>query len=339
MLNAVEYIEKENTIMICRCCGSGEILEIPAQIAGHPVTALADHVFASEASFKLRRAAKRIAVPSRETGQWTDARDGFQLTDLPAMCSETLQEIVLPDTIESIGEYAFYGCRNLKKLTIPGTVKQLGGGLFVACNHLEEICFRAGTDIIRDVIGDLSYEVEAVIEDADGHVPCRLLFPEYYEDSIENTPARIIEIKFEGTGYRYRQCFAGIQPDLARYDSLFYTASVQELPATVLKMAFDRLCYPLQLSEESRRSYMQYLQDHAKETAAFCLDKAAERIAGKDPAEVIRFLCANGYFNEERFNVFLQTASANENPEAVSILMDHRRSTVRGKKIREKYDL
>ena len=338
MLEAIAYIQHQDAVAICRCFGSGEVLEVPGEIAGFPVTGLADHVFAAEASFKLRGERMFLAVQNELTGKW---EPGTADTPDPAaaMCAGGLCEIALPDSVESIGEYAFYGCRNLRRLYLPSNLSRLGGGLFVACNHLEEIHFRGEARCIRDVIGDLSYETEAVLENPDGSVHYRLLFPEYYEDSIENTPARIIEIKYEGTGYRYRQCFTGTQVDLARYDSLFYSASVQELSGTVQKMAFDRLCYPVMLSKDAQENYLAYLKEHAGETARFCMDRHSGSHAGKNASKLLQILCGYGYFDEDRLNLFLDTAGREGDPEAVSLLMDYRRTHFRKQRTADKYAL
>ena len=41
-----------------------------------------------------------------------------------------LESVILPNTLESIGEYAFAGCSNLKSVTIPASVKEIGAGAF-----------------------------------------------------------------------------------------------------------------------------------------------------------------------------------------------------------------
>ena len=339
MLEVIEYIQHQDAVMVSRCFGSGEILELPGEIAGFPVTGLADHVFAAEASYKLRKEQKLTAVQNAQTGKW-EPGTMMRADPAQALCAGLLQEIALPDTITYVGEYAFYGCRNLKSLYLPSNLKQLGSGVFTACNHLEEIYFRGDADCMRDIIGDLSYEIEVVLENPDGSVKYRLLFPEYYEDSIENTPARIIEIKFEGTGYRYRQCFTGTQVDLARYDSLFYSASVQELSGTVQKMAFDRLCYPFMLSKDAKENYLAYLKEHAGETAQFCLDhQLVNSRAGKNTAQLLLCLCEYGYFDEERLNRFLDKAGREGDPETVSFLMDYRRTHFRKQRTADKYAL
>ena len=70
MLEAIAYIQHQDAVAICRCFGSGEVLEVPGEIAGFPVTGLADHVFAAEASFKLRGERMFLAVQNELTGKW-----------------------------------------------------------------------------------------------------------------------------------------------------------------------------------------------------------------------------------------------------------------------------
>ena len=52
-------------------------------------------------------------------------------------------EIVLPQTITSLGGYAFAYCRKIASVDIPVTVKSLGDGVFYSCDLLDEICIPA----------------------------------------------------------------------------------------------------------------------------------------------------------------------------------------------------
>jgi hypothetical protein len=55
------------------------------------------------------------------------------------------QTTVFPDSIESIGPYAFVGCKDLISLTIPSSVTSIGYGAFYGCNVLTSITFEGTT--------------------------------------------------------------------------------------------------------------------------------------------------------------------------------------------------
>ena len=46
------------------------------------------------------------------------------------------KEIHLPDTLESIGEWAFRDCAGLERLVIPKSVKEIGAESFLGCSNL-----------------------------------------------------------------------------------------------------------------------------------------------------------------------------------------------------------
>ena len=53
-------------------------------------------------------------------------------------CTE-LEEITLPDSLESIGDFAFFGCIGLEKITIPNSVTSIGEDAFRECTELKEM--------------------------------------------------------------------------------------------------------------------------------------------------------------------------------------------------------
>ena len=57
-------------------------------------------------------------------------------------------EIKIPDSVETIGSRAFYGCRNLKKITLPSALKTLSLNTFTYCTSLSDVYLPASlTDI------------------------------------------------------------------------------------------------------------------------------------------------------------------------------------------------
>ena len=55
MLEKIEYIEKNGKAVIYRCYGEGSVVELPSVLRGLPVTELADHCFAGEASVRYKK--------------------------------------------------------------------------------------------------------------------------------------------------------------------------------------------------------------------------------------------------------------------------------------------
>lgn len=54
------------------------------------------------------------------------------------------ETIVLPETLESISDYAFAFCKNLKSVNIPSKVKKIGQNSFTACESLKTITLPEG---------------------------------------------------------------------------------------------------------------------------------------------------------------------------------------------------
>lgn len=345
MIEKIAYIVKNNGAVICRCFGSGAYAEIPSEVDGLPVLELADHCFAPEPSARIPKHQLLYAVREGEkfTAQNRTARAAGAEVPLGTaqaggaeycepLCGDRLKEIYLPDGLRAVGDYSFYNCMQLARIRFPASITRMGGGAFVACNHLQTVVFQtkahsgAGMETedetfssgcLKEVITDISYEIEAELTDREGNLLCALLFPEYYEDSQENTPARIIEIKYEGTGYKYRQSFREKEINLNQYDSLFYLASVQELPSTVLHLALLRLRTPVRMKEQAREEYMAYLKCHADETAEYVLDE--------ENMDLLPVLCDTGFFTADILERFIIKAGEHEKAAAVSLLLDYRR--------------
>ena len=51
----------------------------------------------------------------------------------------SLSEIVIPSSVTSIGDVAFLGCRSLSEIVIPSSVTSIGDGAFLGCRSLSEI--------------------------------------------------------------------------------------------------------------------------------------------------------------------------------------------------------
>ena len=52
-----------------------------------------------------------------------------------------LEEVNLPDNLETIGDETFRGCSSLKEISFPSSLKSLGKYAFMSCSSLEDITF------------------------------------------------------------------------------------------------------------------------------------------------------------------------------------------------------
>lgn len=50
-----------------------------------------------------------------------------------------LEMVVIPDSVQRVGNYAFSGCNSLKSVRMPKALKSIGNGAFCGCTSLEEI--------------------------------------------------------------------------------------------------------------------------------------------------------------------------------------------------------
>ena len=82
-----EYEVVDSTVKIVKYTGNESSVKIPDSINGRSVTKIGEYAFEEK---------------------------------------QSLTEVILPNKLESIGDFAFFGCIKLKKLDIPQTVKEIG---------------------------------------------------------------------------------------------------------------------------------------------------------------------------------------------------------------------
>lgn len=131
--NQTGYPEAQQTLMF-----AGVVLENGRTVA--------DYNIQKESTLELS-----LAVPEGLT--YTISGNEVTITGY----SGSATEISIPGTIESkpvttIGQRAFYECRNLSSITIPSSVTSIGNDAFLECHSLESIIF--GTDSQLQSIGD-----------------------------------------------------------------------------------------------------------------------------------------------------------------------------------------
>ena len=85
-------------------------------------------------------------------------------------CFFSLRSIVIPNSVTSIGEYAFAGCDSLIYITIPDSVKSIGDGAFYGCEKLTSITFQGTILQWAEIKLYSEYEYEIIVHCTDGNV-------------------------------------------------------------------------------------------------------------------------------------------------------------------------
>ena len=212
------------------------------------------------------------------------------------LAHSTVEEIHLPPYVRKIGAYGFYECEQLKRIYCYSRVLDLGAGLFAgvpAVEYLDITEFPGERSCLKEMLAELRQTLRVQLHQmpaaASETAEARLIFPEYYEDSVENTPARIVSIETHGCGHRYRYCFAGRVFQYRGYDELFPHVQVQEQEELVTELALGRLMYPQELSEKFREHYLDYVREHW-ETAGKLLIQAdrlqRNRVSNLEPGKL-----------------------------------------------------
>ncbi|MBQ4283722.1 MAG: leucine-rich repeat domain-containing protein [Lachnospira sp.] len=177
-----------------------------------------------------------------------------------------LVEIVLSESVESIGAHAFYNCRSLKSIVMGDGVTDIGDGAFKNCYNISDIKIirtHNNTRCLKGILSEVNNETTVTIEYPDG--TSKVVFPYYLDNYEENTPARIITQITSGSGIRYRECITGEDINYAEYDNIFLQAMHIDVQESAAKIAMGRINYPYHLSDKAKEQYRAYLFDNRVE--------------------------------------------------------------------------
>ncbi len=124
-------VQKENTgfyysvsdgkAKIIQYDGFDTDVQVPAEIDGYPVTEIGEKAF--------------------HYGAWYSGME--------------VEQIILPDTIKTIGDSAFNSCKSLQQIVIPASVTSIGSLAFTNCSSLENIFVAEANENYKDIDGVL----------------------------------------------------------------------------------------------------------------------------------------------------------------------------------------
>ncbi len=305
----IKYRLKANQAVILSCTGTSGYIKLPDLIEDIPVTEVGPYSFSSPEALSGKKSYKEEDIKEYH----------YQGLDVPFTTMEVLygkkiKEIFLPAEITRIDEYAFYNCTELETIHLGNGNIDFGNGAFMNCDNLKNLHFRtipeADTGLfgfLRELQGELKVSFEK-----DGK-RAEFIFPEYYEESVENTPARVFHYLIHGAGYRYRQCLKAGILEIPEYDALFSAPEIQTEEDTALSIALCRLRYPYGLSGANRLKYISYLKNHGKKTIKrYILDNDAKGLIT---------LKAEGILTIDLMDYAIKRAIKYKQPECMGVLL------------------
>ncbi|MBP3396603.1 MAG: leucine-rich repeat protein [Clostridia bacterium] len=102
--------------------GNGGVVQIPASLA---VTEIGQFAFSN---FNY--------IPKEP---WEITEEEKDATKIWFIGEDTIEEVIVPEGVETIGPYAFAGLTSLKKITLPSTIVKVDYGAFYGCTALETV--------------------------------------------------------------------------------------------------------------------------------------------------------------------------------------------------------
>lgn len=307
----IEYLPSGDGAALVSCFGPAPELRLPARLNGRPLREICPYAFSAQKAAREHLPEGVLPVAARTEGGSSFA-DGSKF-----LGGDFLRKAELPEGLRSIGEYAFYNCGNLSRLGLYGGDVQVGNGALMNCcalNRLDFFTSPADITCLFDLLAEISGEIRVSFCGAGDFSV--FLFPEFYEESVENGPARIFEHRILGAGYRYRQCFEGNVLKIEEYDAQFPVCVSQMEQETALGIALNRLRHPTGLRESAHAEYLAYLSENAR--------AAAVRMVRGDNPEGIAFLAELGVLSRESIAAAVAEASKAGQAECLGVLLNER---------------
>lgn len=240
---ALACLPYQEGIMITRYRGIGRLAKIPETIDGLTVRAIAKKAFLS---------------------------------------CKTLEEIILPDTIEEIGDWAFAHAESLYRVTIPRHEFVRGKELFLGCKRLHTVVLH-GTrkqqqEDEQNGIGYMLAAAATVLHAYPLLDPVRLGTTEWVRSWDEKLMQLIHTDDLEG----YEELWTCGEEDYEGKDYDIKSYPVEKRKMKV-RMAYFRLLHPYKISESIREALEAYLKSHTKGTGE---EEAWQVLIGEHPEDI-----------------------------------------------------
>lgn len=239
-------MKQDDTICLYRIFGTSPEIHIPCTINDKKVTEVSSYCFS-----KNNKNLENLL--------------SFNITDsMYELCGDIIEEIHFPESIEKIGSFAFYNCKNLNTLYFSNP-KEIGSDIFINCHNLHTIylnIYSYEPYILKQILTQISWDIDIHFLDK------TFFYPEYYEMYDEIGPAHIFGLNITGEGFRLRQCFNKNIILESEYDKTFEKLCVEENQSTCARFVMHRMMNNFEFYrkyiEENQIFISKYILMHTK---------------------------------------------------------------------------
>ena len=314
----VDYIVKDNKAEIVRCYGTSGDIRLPEMIDGYKVVSIAPYCFSDK---KRKEDTEVLTSVIKEHS--LDTADG------DILAGNMINSVSFPDSVEKIGNYIFYGCKSLTKITFSDRLKDIGSGAFTGCGSIRKLKVRIVHDnktCVKEILGDLWQRVDVTFINVETGSRSDLVFPEHYEEAVENTPARILYTQHHGSGNDYRQCFYNRELDYFKYDSLFIVAKARDDISQLEDQVFKRLLTPVNMTDKHKEEYINFIKENYR--------KIIPDIIEKEKTDWISLFKELNIWTDQMIDLAVDESSRQGRTEILSMVMNEKskRTPVKKKK-------
>lgn len=178
-----------------------------------------------------------------------------------------VKEAHLPLSLEKIGEYGFYNCKNLEKISFGPGLSGIHSDVFMNCIKLKQaVLYGSPTEPtgLYNVLSRIANDIEIIFSKES---VSKLFYPEYSINHEAVYAAHIFQVRVDGGGYALRQAFTDNIVNLDEYDKRALKYIPGEEMERAVAICSMRLVYPIGLKEEYKSFYEGYIRDNQIQAA------------------------------------------------------------------------
>ena len=151
-----------------------------------------------------------------------------------AVCEVTITEVVIPESVTSMGDWAFWHCQSLKRITFPDRMVRFGEWAFYENESLQSVCIPEGVTTIPSSAFARCHNLTCVIMPGSLQTICGGAFSQCHKLTDVTIPDGVTVIE-TGAFPSYLDmavvtCLAVIPPELGK-DNFGFPAKILYVPA------------------------------------------------------------------------------------------------------------